>query len=45
METQFNQAFYNAHLFLENYHKEKIAKAKLKFQQEKENEKRLSKKN
>jgi hypothetical protein len=45
METTFNQAFYNAHLFLENNHKEKIARAKLKFQLEKENEKRLSKKN
>lgn len=45
MEATFNQAFYNAHLFLENHHKEKIAKAKQKFQQEKENEKGLNKKN
>lgn len=45
MEATFNQAFYNAHLFLENHHKEKIARAKQKFQQEKENEKRLNKKN
>jgi hypothetical protein len=45
MESTFNQIFYNVNLFLENNHKEKIARAKLKFQQEKENEKRLSKKN
>lgn len=45
MENTHNQAFYSAYLFLENHHKEKIAKAKQKFQQEKENEKRLNKKN
>ena len=45
MEPSFNQVFYNMNLFLDNHYKEKIAKAKLKFEQEKENEKGLNKKN
>lgn len=44
METTFNETFNAINLFLDNHHKEKIARAKLKFQQEKENEKGFNKK-
>ena len=44
MQPTFNQVYQSVNAFLENNHKEKIERAKLKFQREKENEKRFNKK-
>lgn len=45
MQHTYNQMHEIINAYLDNNHKEKIEKAKLKFKQEKENEKRLDKKN
>lgn len=44
MQQTYNQMHERINAYLNNNHREKIEKAKLKFKQEKENEKRLDKK-